>query len=225
MGDEIKLKGKLACGIHRYNDGHVARIGEYALPAEIRVKCTGDGDARRCTASYDDCPSDSVYEDTPRPAKAERRTVKGLKPPERVSRGRDNSGQWNTSVEWMGKSGWYGRNEQQTESFDLQAWDDDKTSGMPPSVFFRASVARRPYARGDLRMELDSGHIEVAPAELSKLAEVFKQTIDRGYMTRHGHVAVDEFDKAPPIRVGGTTVGWRRKDGEVRGVRRRRRGR
>jgi len=94
----------------------------------------------------------------------------------------------------------------------LHVWDDTPDDGAERTVFVRAHALRPPYPRASPEMEVDAEHVEVPARELKKLAEVFRQTIERtGEITGHGGISRDALDNAPPITVSGEAVDWPRR--------------
>ena len=212
MSDSFFLKGTMRCPIHKRVElgdrTNVVTSDYYTIPANLKIVCKSDGPKRRCVASYDDCPS-GVFEGDPTPAKPNRYHIRGLRPPDRVSRGKDMSGGWNTFVRWPGEEGW-DRNTRAEEEFSIQVWDDDKPSGRRPEVFPSGSAFERPYPRSkDLHLERHGRSIQTSMAELKQLAEVIRQSAAKE-VTRHGGLAYDELRKSPPIRIGGEEIDWER---------------
>jgi len=226
-GDQVSIKGRIRCTAYRVVEWpsgsgktHTETAREYELPAHVVVRCKGEGKQRRCTAHFPECPK-YVREADPIPTEPERKKVTGLRPPEGITRGRDNSGQWNSRIEWTGKRGYTGRgNEQDSESFSLHLWDDK--AGDRRTMFYGGSVFRRPYPRADLRMETEGWHMEADQRALKAAASVMREASARG-VGRHGSLMHDEFEKSPPIRIGGEEIDWPRGQRSLGGMRRRQR--
>ena len=225
-GDQVSIKGRIRCSAYRVVEWpprsgktHTETAREYELPAHVVVRCKGEGDARRCTAVFPECPQ-HVREADPIPTAPERRRIAGLRPPTGVTRGRDNSGQWNSEVEWTGREGYTGdRNERGRESFSLHVWDDKPGER---TLFYGGSAFRRPYPRADLRLEHEGWHMNPDQRALKAAASVVREAAARG-VGRHGHLTRDELRSSPPITVGGERIDWPRDQGGALGGRRRRR--
>lgn len=225
-GDQVSIKGRIRCSSYRVVEWpprsgktHTQTAQEFDLPAHVVVRCKGEGEKRRCTAYFPECPQ-HIREMDPIPTEPERKKIAGLRPPEGVTRGRDSSGNWNSRIEWTGREGYTGRgNERGNESFELHLWDDKAGAR---TVFYGGRVFRRPYPRADLRMETEGWHMEADQRALKAAASVMREAAVRG-VGRHGPLERDEFEKSPPIRIGGEEIDWPREQRPLGGMRRRKR--
>lgn len=207
----LDVKGTIKCTVYRrYALGgrtNVLPADEFLLPGRIQVRCKGEGDARRCTAYYPECPRPSPFVGDALPTAAARKKVSGLRPPEHVTRSVDNSGAWNTMVEWSGKEGWKPRgNERVREEFGIQVWDD------ATEVHYHAGAFRRPYPRAELEYERDGWWMAADAAGLRSLHGLVAGTAAARGVTRGGYVEAERLRTAPPIRIGGREIDWPREE-------------
>ncbi len=226
---DFKVRGTIRCPIYkRYTMSgktHTMPSGEYDLPALLDVKCKGEGEQRRCVATYSDCPRPAPHEGEPIPATAEVKKVRGLRPPEGIVRSRDNGGNWNTRAAWHGREGYTGdRNERGNEQFEIQVWDERPDLGPERDVFFDAAEFRRPYPRAEKRLERDGWHMRVDRDGMREVTRSLRESAARGVSRG---IEREEFKKSPPIRLGDEEIDWpgRGLDGLFRGRGRSRRSR
>jgi len=217
---ETTVRGTVTCLVHKSvewppkSGKFTTRTDrEYTRPAEIKVRCKGEGDARRCAAAYPLCPKYVRAED-PDPVELDRGRVAGLHLPKGITRGRDQSGQWNTTIAWEGKKGWhrpgYQSQHEGREEFRLQVWDDrDPGEHLANTVFYDAVSLRRAYPRAPIELDRDSWTLDAGPGGRSVLAPALSEAAAKD-VSRGGGVSYAELESAPPIRIGGARVDWPR---------------
>lgn len=204
---EMVVKGTVKCPVYKSIPSLLKSGGsvtvtdrEYTRPAKIEVKCKGEGETRRCTAVYPTCPKYVRAED-PDPENLDRGRVAGLRVPKGVTRGRDQSGHWNTTISWEGK---------RREEFQLQVWDDrDPGEHLANTVFYDAVSLRRAYPRAPLELERDSWTLDAGPGGRAVLAPTLAEAAAKD-VSRWGSISHAELEASPPIRIGGARVDWPR---------------